>query len=342
MNSYKKELSRITNFFLDPEDKYDELFYAADAYYKLLLNASGMETENSSNRESIYLPTGKAIGSVWAALCIKEFMRTKRFIAGIFKAVKAAQKRFPDTKLHVLYAGTGPFVSLILPLTTAFTSEEIYFTLLEINPNSIQSLNKIVNNFEINDYVKEIVCCDATKYKSDTSFPIHIIISETMLNALRREPQAAITLNLAPQLVKQGVFIPENIIIEAGLLNTKRFNERLSGINLSIEDHFHIIKKIFQLNQNTYKLKPEYNPETQSYVFPDEYIEFPQGIADDYNQLCLFTTIQVFEDEYLTHWQCSLTLPQKILNLFRQENNIKQISFQYIINNNPGFQYTMH
>lgn len=343
MNSYKHELCRITKIFLDSEDKYDELFHAADAYYKLLLKASGLEPEKSSNREAIYLPTGKAIGSVWAALCIKEFMRTKRFVAGIYKAVKTAQERFPDTRLHVLYAGTGPFASLILPLTTAFSSSEICFTLLEINPNSIESLMEIIKTFEIDDYVKEIVCCDATEYKSDARFPIHIIISETMLNALRREPQVAITLNLAPQLVDQGIFIPENIKVEAGLLNNKRFQERLNGINLSVEDHYFMIKKIFQLDKDTYKLNTEYKQKNNNcYIFPKERIELPLDISNDYNQLCLFTTIQVFEDEYLTHWQCSLTLPQKILNLLQQEKRVAQIDFEYIISNNPGFKHTVY
>lgn len=341
MNSYKGELSRITKVFLDPEDRYDELFQAADAYYRLLLKTSELEADNEKNRESIYLSTGKAIGSIWAALCIKEFMRTKRFIAGIFKAVKAAQHRFPNTRLHVLYAGTGPFASLILPLTTVFSSSEICFTLLEINPNSIESLIEIIKTFEIDDYVKEIVCCDATKYKSDTDLPIHMIISETMLNALRREPQVAITLNLAPQLVDEGIFIPENIIIEAGLLNNKRFHERMNGIDLSTEDHYVMIKRIFQLDKDTYKIKPDFDLRNNCCILSNEEIELPQDISDDYSQLCLFTTIQIFGDEYLTNWQCSLTLPQNILNLRQQERRIGQISFQYEINNNPGFKYTI-
>ncbi len=339
MNSYKGELSRITKVFLDPEDRYDELFQAADAYYRLLLKTSELEADNEKNRESIYLSTGKAIGSIWAALCIKEFMRTKRFIAGIFKAVKAAQQRFPNTRLHVLYAGTGPFASLILPLTTVFSSQEICFTFLEINTNSIETLTNIIKTFELEDYVKEIICCDATKYKSDSKFPIHIILSETMLNALRREPQVAITLNLSPQLVDQGIFIPENIKVEAGLLNNKRFYERMNGIDLSTEDHYYIIKSIFHLDKDTY-LKTEYDPNSY-YMFPKEKIELPLNISVDYNQLCLFTTIQIFGDEYLTHWQCSLTLPQKILNLRQQERNIGRINFQYEINKNPGFKYTI-
>lgn len=164
-NNFKNELKRITDIFLTPQDNYGDLFNEADALYQLLLTVSGLDPDETISREDIYLPEGKALGPIWAARCVKEFMRTKRFLSGIFKAVKEAQKRFPGTQLHILYAGTGPFATLILPLTTAFSSREICFTLLEINPHSIECLRRTLKAFEIEDYVNDIVCCDAARDK---------------------------------------------------------------------------------------------------------------------------------------------------------------------------------
>lgn len=111
----------------------------------------------------------------------------------------------------------------------------------------------------------------------------------------------------------------------------------MQGINTSVDDHYYMIKKIFVLDKVTCKTTPEYNPENNLYTFPKETIELPHGISEDYKQLCLFTTIQVFGDEFLTHWQCSLNLPQKILDLWRQEKKIEKVSFQYVISANLGF-----
>ncbi len=66
----------------------------------------------------------------------------------------------------------------------------------------------------------------------------------------------------------------------------------------------------------------------------------PHPPKKDFDQLCLFTTIQVFDDIYLSPWQCSLTLPKKLMSLKQTENSIHQLTFQYVIDAMPGFIYT--
>lgn len=339
-NIYKKELERITKIFLTPEDNYGDLFNAAEAMYKLLVSITEINQEDEADRKDIYLPDGKAIGPIWAAMCVKEFMRTKRFISGIFKAANEAKKRFPNTRLHILYAGTGPFATLVLPLTAFYASSEISFTLLEINEQSIKYLEKVIKTFEIQEYIKSIVCCDATKYKIDSNVPVHIIISETMLNALQKEPQAAITLNLAPQLIEDGIFIPQNITVEAGLFNPSKHIEKSINPDLP-EPCYHILDSLFELNKDTYKSAPDYNNGLSEYMFKSK--EVILSNADngvDYPQLCLFTTIQVFDDEYLSHWQSSLNMPKKVADL-NKDKPINKVEFKYVISSSPKFEYSL-
>jgi len=76
--------------------------------------------------------------------------------------------------------------------------------------------------------------------------------------------------------------------------------------------------------------------------FPNVEIELPKDIIEvGYNQLNLFTTIQVFEDEVLTNWQCSLNLPQKIMNMDCEYSIIEKVKFKYQIAQKPGFQVTI-
>jgi len=333
MRNYKEELKEITEILLKSEDDYGEMKKATDDLYDLFVAVSGLEENDENSRKDYYLPKGKAIGTVWAAMCIKEFMRTKKFIRGVFLGIKRAKEKFPNRKIHILYAGTGPFATLIVPLTTVFTSQEIECTLLEINPDSIENLRKIIKAFEIEEYINDIVQCDATEYKADKNKPIHMVVTETMQRALKKEPQVAITLNLVPQMEEGGILIPQNISIEAGLLDPKRDMERMMGIEGAEIDYCHHLNKIFELNKEM-ALEKDKNAES----FEQVEVEITDSIEKRYKSLSLFTNIQVFEEEQLTYNQCSLNMRVKIASI-DEKNKIKKVIFQYFINETPGFTH---
>lgn len=329
MEDYKSNLKNLCAIFLKEENDYSELTKAINALNQLFCEASKLEAETEEAREDIYLPAGKAIGTFWAAMCVKEIMRTKNFLKGIYKAIKAAQKSFPETPIHILYAGTGPFATLVIPLTSLFSPQEINFTFLEINPESIRLLNNVVATLQLEDYINQVVMCDAAEYKHDENKPVHIIISETMQNALQKEPQVAITLNLLPLLPENGILIPQNIKIEAALLDSKRNAARMTGSSDYDGKCLHIIDTIFELNKDS-----GYHSNSS---FPKAQVDIPYGLDAGYKELCLLTTIQVFDDVYLTHWQCSLNMPKKIMLLEQESIPVQKVSFQYEISNNPGF-----
>lgn len=336
MKNYKEELKEITEIILKQEDDYGEIKKATDDLYDLFLNVSGLKEDDERCRKDYYLPKGKAIGAVWAAMCIKEFLRTKRFIRGVFLGIKRAQEKFPNTKIHLLYAGTGPFATLIIPLTTVFTSEEIEFTLLEINPESIENLRKIIKTFKIEEYIDNIVQCDATEYKADKDKPIHMVVTETMQRALKKEPQVAITLNLVRQMDKDGILIPQNISIEAGLLDPKRDMEKMMGVEGAERDYCYHLNKIFELNKDMVVAKDK-----KAEFFEKVEVEIPDYIEKRYKSLNLFTNIQVFEEEQLTYNQCSLNMREKVIYIDWNNNTAKKVSFQYVIDENPGFIYKL-
>lgn len=340
METFTDKLRTITEILLKKADDFAELSPAINDLYELFLSASQLKAEDDVSRKDIYLEKGKAIGTTWAAMCVKEIMRTKYFIRGLYKGIKAAQEKFPDTTLHILYAGTGPFAALAMPLTTIFSNKEIQFTFLEINPNSIELLKNTLIAFNAESYVHQIVQCDATTYNADKNKPIHIILTETMQNALQKEPHVSITMNLVPQMLPEGILIPQNIVIDAALINPKKNQERMTDPDWAGQKYYHGLKTIFELNKNTPVNNPAQSiPGTDSLAFNEVEVDLPEDMEPGFTKLCLLTTIQVFEDVLLTNFQCSLNLPKKLLNIEQQALASNKMSFQYIVNAAPGFQY---
>jgi hypothetical protein len=340
MQNYLEQLRSITEILLKPEDDFGEISSAINNLFSLFSEVTELQADDERNRKDIYISKGKAIGTTWAALCVKELMRTKYFLRGLYGGIKEAQNRFPNTRIHILYAGTGPFAALAIPMTAIFSSEEISFTLLEINPASIAHLEKCICAFQAENYINEIVQCDATAYQTDKSNPIHIVLTETMLNALQKEPQVSITMNLVPQMLPEGILIPQNIRIDAALLSPKKNAERMTNPDFGNQKYYHPLKTIFELNKTTPKQHPiKRIADISSYAFPEVLTELPEDLEPGYNELDLLTSIQVFGDVELAYNQCSLNLPKKLMHIDQNTLSSRKIMFQYVISEKPGFQY---
>lgn len=76
-----------------------------------------------------------------------------------------------------------------------------------------------------------------------------MVVTETMKNALKNEPKVSISLNLVPQMEKDGILIPQNISVEAVLLVPKRDTERMMGVKGAGKDFYYPVKTVFQLNK---------------------------------------------------------------------------------------------
>lgn len=163
--------------------------------------------------KEILLDTGYAVSSWSAAMCLLEVKRTLVFLQGIIKAIKHLLAKTLQRPLHILDAGCGPFGLLSVIPALYFTPEEIRLHLIDIIPDNIIAVKKLISSLGMQPYFDKIVLADATKFEWDKRTPLNMVLSETMLNALRKEPQLAITLNLSRQLAPEGLFIPEEIDI---------------------------------------------------------------------------------------------------------------------------------
>jgi hypothetical protein len=318
MSVARNRLAAITQTFLAPVVAYDQLYAAAQALYDLYCSILPPAGSND-----MLLPSGKAIASNSAARCIHDIMRTKCFLRGLWLAILEAQTKFPDQVIEVLYAGTGPYAPLCLPLTTVFRPDEIQFTLLEVNPDSFQLLAPVVNALDARPYIRDLILADASQYQA--SGIVHIAVVEAMQAALSSEPQVAITRNLAPQIMPQGLLIPQQITVSAFMVNPSKSLEIRLGADLPYDDFHCDLGPLFQLDRHT--------------AFPEALrpvaVTVPlQVLSDGLHQLNLFTNIHVFGDEFLRPWESALTMPVPL-----PVSRSGSMTFQYRIGNQPGFEW---
>lgn len=330
-----QDLRAISTVLLDNELDYSELKSALEQLKKLLLNITDLDIEHFENCDPIRLPSGKAIGPKWAGACIDDIMRTKNFVSGVYEAVLKVRSERKDKPVHILYAGTGPFATLVLPLITVFGPDEVQFEFLEINPISKDSAESVFSFFEATGYIRESHLCDAAAIQLSEPDVFDILVTECLQLALRNEPQVTIVYNLLTQLRPDVLLIPEQISLHPTLIHSSQFElHRDSSYATQVVKPGKLLDSVFTLNKDSvhaYKNRSGL-----------KYLQFPPVVAtlteDDinhYKRLALATEITIFEDIKLGLNQSGLTLPYMISQL-DIDPVPKGLKAQYVLGDSPG------
>lgn len=313
----KERLLQYSKDILLPGDFHDQLAPAIMGYADMLLDHFGLD--GTTGRAHVQTQYGNAIGTFWAARCIREVLRTQRFIRALYAAVYNGLEQH-KRPVHVLYAGTGPFAALALPVMMMLKPEDVQFTFLEINTGSIEILKDVIDLFGLRAYVKDIHECDASLWEISAS-QIDIVISETMNTALFAEPQLAIMLNLASQLPKEVVFLPEEIRVSlCKKSKDPQQPERIAElIRFNAEMMYAIIDK----------------SEGRNWVFEDQRVSVQLSAGE---QLHYLTEIRVDEGNVLNLNDSSLNLLLKLK--MEKKDGLVNLNFRYNLGEKPGFIVT--
>jgi hypothetical protein len=311
INEYTNKLKESMDIFLAPFEHYGHITRAITNLEEVFYTITGLnpfsrppEYDGESQTEQ-----GVAIAPNFAGMCVREFMRTWYFLKGMYMGIKTAGASFPGECIRVLYAGCGPFATLFIPLTTCFSPREMRFTLLDIHPQSIESVKKLIAALDISDYIDDCLVIDALRFSPPPGKTYHLAVTETMNQALRKEPQVAITHHIRRFLVSspKSIFIPQRVTVSAVVTDYDNEFPGLAasspaknGVDTNFNNGFHphidlgIVYELIPGMEN----------------YPEKTFQIPP-LKNRNNILALLTTITVFDDLELTEGQCSLTLPYR-------------------------------
>ena len=314
-------LAAITDVLLDEATGPDRLHDALDHYRDILLSASGIDLGEEDSLAYLDTGAGVAIGPTWAALCVDDQLRTKRFVSGLHRAIQDVAARRTDGPVHVLYAGTGPFATLAIPLMTRFTPQELQFTCLEITDGSYRAVRRLFSELGVQAYVRNTIQTDAATYRIDEALPVDILLSETMQYCLREEMQVPIMLNLMAQLPPDTIMIPERIT----LLLASLADDEEQAIDTELGT-------VFTLDRESLR---NYRPQLGTTDFPTVHLAVPVTTADT-GPLAIRTLIQVYAGYGLTDYESGLTIPNIIGDCSCAGDPGYAMEFTYQLHPSPG------
>ncbi len=307
-------IASIGQTMLDHESaSHDQLRRKPLSFMSGLSDLIGMDMQLTvpANDEFTQTGNGRAISPLSAAKCAAEQLRSARFITGIHQAI--CDRLETQDNINILYAGTGPFATLLLPLLPLLDANRVSVTFLDIHPFSIDILKQILQLTGLEAFANHFVCANACDWQPEESYDL--IISETMKAALVDECQVSIFSNLVNTLKNDGCLIPESVTINAfavydnhttthlGEVSQLR-NETARALCGGSED---ALDKTFRLDQNQHL-----------------------------DSVMLETHIQVYGDMALGNYECSLNRPETLQ--YQHDQPVKTIQLKYETGEKPGYQ----
>lgn len=290
----------------------------AQIYEQLLSQI--VKNESYQDTNPTHVDGGVALSSRHALDCLDDPLRTVRFIAGAYTALRDTLSTIEHRPLQVVYAGCGPGAPLLLPFLHEFDKDELEITLLDLNTTSMQSVKQLIDHLELQEYFRSFELVDAITYQHPKELGLHFVISETMDKGFTREPQIRVTQNMAAQLHPDGVFIPE-------------------AIELYTEHTFYGKEPYFDIYKKHEDLPPLYETVDRELLFtidksvhnkaPFSYTSAERKVPEDYSQtpdVAVFARLQIYKDYVLEKSQSLLSNPVCILSL----NNVSSSHYKLV------------
>jgi hypothetical protein len=297
---------------LDGASGLAELGFAAAALYEAL--AAPVMDLLAAGHEGTRLAEGLALSPRLAGECVRDAVRTAMLLRGVYAALGEALRRFAGEIVEVVYAGTGPLAPLVIPLLPRFAEAPVAFTFVDVHEEAVRASRIVAEHFGVAGAVWAFVTADATRYLH--SSPIHLLIIETMQQALTREPQVAIVRHLARQLAPGGLMVPESVRVD--LVVPHSLPQCLLDLRTDVADL----------------------PLDEEGCLPAVAVRLPEQTLPPEAQPMYFTEIVAFGEHVIEPYQSGLTHPRIAWELLSLEPGC-ELEFRYQLGPEPRFRWAV-
>ena len=337
-SGYSKHLIEAVNTILDMRASPGEIYKAINRLADLFTELSTFHDDPiqaSPLRTELKLPFGKAISPDDAANCMRDVCRTAQFYRGIRLGLEQLITTCSERPLRIVYAGCGPFAALVVPLMPLLEPGEIEFHLWEVHEQSLELSRQLIHQLGLEAFVGEYWLGDASLEHNLTQ-NVHMVITETMQAALAKEPQVAITANLAPRLPKGGILIPEKIRLIATLLDpSQEFalaqGQKTEGFRKDLGVAFELDRESVCEIEKLHAANP-----SQKIRIPSRRVVIPYPNSSSH-KLWIRTQIRIFGAVELGDYDSGLTIPMAAPV---EESLVggEEVQFYYELGQAPGLR----
>lgn len=321
----------------DPDASFGEAHAAVQALHRELAAVTGIVgiEDQATHGEGTRLPGGKAISPAHAAQCLREPTRTVKFLRGVESALRDLAARV-EGPVRVLYAGCGPYGTLLLPLAIRWPAERLQVTLLDIHETSLESALRVAEALGVADRVAGSVRTDAATYRTEA--PFHLAVSETLAQGLRNEPVLAILRNLWPQGAPGAAFLPERVVLSFVLVDMSRQMALLTDSPEPVaRDHYPVVLDcgtVIEVSREAaaaWQEEPSWDGTGQAIRCPT--LVWPADACPE-RSAQLVARVHIYGGIVLEHRESSITHPW-IPTWGRDARPGARIAFQYVLGSRP-------
>ncbi|MFK3862026.1 SAM-dependent methyltransferase [Pseudoalteromonas rhizosphaerae] len=292
---------------------------------------------------------------------IKDAYRIQGYARGIDQAIQSKLKH--SSSITILYPACGPFAPLLLPLLSyyknskLFTPQQINVILVDVHPGAILSLQQLVKDLQLDDFILRIETADATEYEPVES--IDLLVLEAMQHGFTKEGQLSIAKHLVQFLTIDGWMIPQNVSVRGMMvIGESEFNQQWNKVKYSHSLNMDVsaqqdrveLGEILRINKSTLLNMQELELQDGVKVIPARQIKLPTGVKDMGKRiLAIYAHIDTFAEEGVGQYDSGITHPRPDMTFYIDStprdvehahfvaNSGDTVQFYYQLSGFPGF-----
>lgn len=280
---------------------------------------------DSLDQQPIVLASGKALSALEAARCLLDYQRTTVLLRAVDAAIRMRLQQ-QARPVCLLYAGCGPFATLILPLLARYPAERLRVCLLDVHAQSLRCAEALCDAAGVADRLLPSLCGDAARLRLPHDLRADLLLAELMQRALAREPQLAVLANLLPQCAPDVALVPARIRVSAALADFAReFEPDVQRLRIALGE-------LMELSQPSL---PGLIQRIANDGIDCPAVEIPRAIPQGLS-LILRTRIEASEVDVLDDYDSGLSYPL-VLQALGALRGGERFTCRYRLGSDPGF-----